>query len=274
MKRKFINVFYFAVLIALTNTSLVLGNAEKYFYYANGEKIFLKVSSDYIGVSFKKQRSKEEIKQWFEKKGVKFKEDTFINGIIVLENTTYPSIDALEKDLRKDISIKLVHPVLFAKNEQLLLTEEFLVKFKSSISDSHIENINNSHNIKIIKRPSYDRPYHTLASIDSDPLKSLEMANLYYENGLVEWASPNFLTKITLHGVPNDTYFSNQWYLNKINYYMSLGTKAWNLLNPCSGFAADVFRTTTGIDLQDRMFGSFGLSLPTILYESIKQYKF
>ncbi len=50
------------------------------------------------------------------------------------------------------------------------------------------------------------------------------------------------------------------------------GAEAWQCWSPCSDFASDLFRITTGINLQDRHWFGIGYSDPNILYNSIKSH--
>lgn len=46
----------------------------------------------------------------------------------------------------------------------------------------------------------------------------IEMANLIYESGLVEYAAPEFILESSPASAPNDTYFTAQWNLNNTIY--------------------------------------------------------
>ena len=54
----------------------------------------------------------------------------------------------------------------------------------------------------------------------------------------------------------------------KIKEYEDKGENGWRYLNPCSGFAADAWQTTTGEKLDHR---SYGVSNPSKLKQSIEE---
>lgn len=88
-----------------------------------------------------------------------------------------------------------VHPIYTVGQHGLEvgITDEFLVQFLDDVSTADIDRLNEEHRVTVVKKDSY---YLLRVSSKED---ALEVANAYYETGLVRFSHPNFISKAELH---------------------------------------------------------------------------
>ena len=117
-----------------------------------------------------------------------------------------------------DSNIKYVNPVYYPVNSQaqvnpnaaLLLTDEIIVKFKPNTNPEAVMEFKKSYGLKTIDSTLDFTVYEVPKFTDA-----LTVANAAQEKQpIVEYAQPNFIIRLNSHQMPNDPYFSNQFYLN------------------------------------------------------------
>ena len=96
----------------------------------------------------------------------------------------------------------------------VILTEEFNVQFKAAVTKQRIDEFNAQNKVRIVHASTWEENAFVLAVQEEAGVDALAMSNRYYDSGLVEYASPNFVQQVKRTFVPNDTYFSQQWALN------------------------------------------------------------
>lgn len=106
-------------------------------------------------------------------------------------------------------SYNLTPTYITNEGQELNYTREIVLKFKNPISIASKESMISTNNISLIKSTiSYD-----MYQINNGD--ALEISKNIFMSGLVEFCTPNFITKIELlEYIPNDTYFNQQWYLH------------------------------------------------------------
>ena len=82
-----------------------------------------------------------------------------------------------------------------------------VLKYKDNISAELIHNIEVEFGLSIVQKNSI----YNLYTCKQD---ALSVSNKIYEKGIVEFCTPNFITKTQNYSYPNDTYFDKQWYLH------------------------------------------------------------
>ena len=97
----------------------------------------------------------------------------------------------------------------FYKSEDGLdmgVTDEILIRFLPGISDKQQKELHKKFNTEVIKKTKI---YQKLICPKGGD--ALDIANAYFETGLVEFSTPDFISYGECYQViPNDTYFSNQ----------------------------------------------------------------
>jgi subtilisin family serine protease len=202
-----------------------------YYYYYYGEKVPLIQDTSKIGIQFHKGQAKGAIdpieierREIKEVKQFLTNEDSLLVDLIPgLSNVEE---DALRKELKMKQGVKGVSPafrVVEGSKTFALLTDEILVKWKEGLSEMEVETMNKENGV-VETGALLDGEVSILSAEDGDPMHALDVANLYTESGLVEWAEPNFTGVGKEHRtVPNDTYIGSptDWWSWHIDWNVS-----------------------------------------------------
>jgi thermitase len=159
---------------------------------------------------------------------------------------------------------KVGHP-FFVEDEKypMIVTDEFIVRFKADFSKSDIEKFNRTKNVKVVKKNPHHDSQYLLKVASGGKTNALEMANQYYESNKVEFAIPNFLLHIEYNHTPSDPDYPNQWHLNNTGGGgMSAGSDidaelAWDISRGDSSIIIAVIDggfDITHTDLDDNLF--------------------
>ncbi len=112
------------------------------------------------------------------------------------------------KNLSSYSGHKVIPTYITSDGFEMYYSNEIVLKFKNSISQAQKSNISNSLGIVLVKStPSYE-----LFTTNGD---ALQVSKILYQTGSFEFCTPNFIAKTEILGhIPNDQYFSQQWYLH------------------------------------------------------------
>ena len=97
------------------------------------------------------------------------------------------------------------------------LMDEFLLKLKPATSYAQLMEFARRNDCAVNKDGLLLQNAFKLLVSKKSKFIAMQMANLFYETGLFEWASPNFVHFDVLHSV--DTYFNDQWGLKNTGQY-------------------------------------------------------
>ena len=120
--------------------------------------------------------------------------------------------------MKKREEIDFVDYVYLSPKEksEMISFARFVVKFKPDITEAEVETLNKENNIEIVRKNAYRNRY--VLRMKSGSKRSLySIVQKYSKHPKVEYAVPDLLIKGHSHGTPNDTYFSNQFYLTSTN---------------------------------------------------------
>jgi serine protease len=92
-----------------------------------------------------------------------------------------------------------------------IMTDVFNVQFSEHVTEEEINDINERYSVEIINRGLENE--FMLRLKEESELNTLEVSNIYYENGLTAWALPDFHVRINRESVPSP-FFPDQWYLH------------------------------------------------------------
>jgi hypothetical protein len=179
------------------NTSGYVWPDGKKYYYSGG-KIYLDESPDKFSLSFD-EKYVSEIRQYLDKiDGLQYTtiskyydepEVDATRNIFLL--TTAESVDV--KELKKQAGVKSVNPMYTTMGgRKCWITEQIVMRFKDGVSLQEVDEMHKKFNVSIIK----DHGWCQVLSVPVE-LDPLEVANAYYESGLVIYSEPNFWAKVT-----------------------------------------------------------------------------
>ncbi len=230
MEKSKLNALVFLVFCALAGfllTSKSAGQAAgDNYYYSGGRKIQIVLDTSRVAVLFKKDVSQDSVysilpkfQQFSAVERVEKQDFARANIYLVplTRSLTRTNLEALHSGLQSSSMVKTVGRVysLEAKPESnLILTEEFVVKFKPEITRQQIEQFNADNNVEIVRASEYAKNQFTLQAKTGSNKDALTMANQYYESELTAFAHPNFITTVERRAAPNDLYYPDQWHLN------------------------------------------------------------
>lgn len=101
---------------------------------------------------------------------------------------------------------------------ELGITNILSVQLSEAQQFEKLEKIAEYNNLEILGENIHEPNVYYLSCTKDSRGNALEMANLIYESGLVEYAAPEFILDSSPASAPNDTYFTAQWNLNNTTY--------------------------------------------------------
>jgi subtilisin family serine protease len=237
--------------------------AENVFYYYGNEKIFLKERNDKIFLKLdlnvaNKERLKDlktEIKS-FELITDINADDDIVLPFVVIETKNGNDIPLTLYGSYKMNAMITSATAMLQYNEVLQgLTDEFVVQLKSPSLYGQLEKLALQNNCIIENDKWMGVNQYMLSVSKTSKLNSLQMANLFYETGLFEFAEPDFVILNAVHS--NDPYFNDQWGLKNTGQY--LGTagidlkieSAWTVTQGNPNIKIAVIDTGTELDHPD-----------------------
>ncbi len=136
---------------------------------------------------------------------------------------------------------------------QLAETDEFLVRFKPELSDAQIAAFNQQQNVGVARLQPFGDRVVVLKPNPGSPRSARELANLYFEQGVAQFAEPNFVIRAPRPNapapqlanaeglIPNDSSFYLQWALKNTRQFVGAragadidATNAWNVTQGAS----------------------------------------
>jgi len=192
-----------------------------FYYYSGGRKIELPLSKEMVavrfeqGVSLEQQRSivdyEKHLGMFSQRKDLSIFELTLLP---LREGVAEGNITEIINGLNGKSGVRFANPVFDFPDANLILTDEFIVKFAGGVSDLEIDAFNTLNDVEIVRKPEWTERY-TLRVKDATNFNTLRTANLYYESPITIFSMPNFIRILKVAAVtPDDLYFSEQWCLN------------------------------------------------------------
>jgi subtilisin family serine protease len=215
----------FGVMIFMFSSFASQSEEGESFYYSGGKKIPIILDNSRVALKFKRTVPIERVYSFLPKfrqlsAPPQLERQELARSNVYLVSLAQPltrfNMQAFKVELQRSEEIETVGEVyLFGENKSLLiLTDEFVVKFKPEVTREQIERLNKSMNVSVVSESKHVRNQFVLRIVPESESNALSIANQYYENELTEFAHPNFITTFERRKIANDTYFLNQWHLN------------------------------------------------------------
>jgi subtilisin family serine protease len=143
---------------------------------------------------------------------------------------------ALDAIAARTAKPSFINPVFdYGGGEPLVVTDEFIVRFRPSLDDDHIAGINGSYGAVLLRHAAGDPHTFILRAGGGEELAALHLANAYVERGVAVFAHPNFIARKQKRFIPNDPEGVHQWHLQSVGQGGALpgqdaqATAAWDL---------------------------------------------
>jgi hypothetical protein len=187
-------------LILITNSGLAASNDSEpdFYYYSSGRKISLTLSTEKIAVRFKQGLTVEEQKALTESEpglglfSQREESPTFRLVILpLLKGLTEEYIIQTINRLNSRTEVEVAFPIFDLPDSEIVLTDEFIVKFTPGVSRAEIDGFNALNGVEIARK--IERIEHYILRVkDPKNMNTLKMANVYYENPITIFrAYPN-----------------------------------------------------------------------------------
>ena len=207
------------LIICLIFSNIIV--SQEYFYYYGGNKIPLKLNTDYIYVSAEINKRLPSVGNT-KHINVDTIDESYLNRIKGVSNTQVRHNASInlgsnlsEKEYFEIISNLtknedvIVAPSFDLDGDRLELSEYFYVCLKQLSDTILLFNKSMETNVRIVAQDQFMENWFTLAVTEDSHLNSLEAANVFYESGLFKYAEPDFRMENPL--LSNDPEFSQQW---------------------------------------------------------------
>ena len=204
------------VLLMLTFPSLLLA---QHLYYSDGLLFSLSISNSRVSIKFNSNvpapqqtsylQGLSQIDPGREKRGLP---NNFI-GIPLKPNV---NVNQLMQTLKNSNLFEAVFPAYStAEQDDILMFDEFLVRFKSTVYLQDIEAFSSRHGVEVVEISNVEPTQYTFRWTPAADGNPLVMANMFFDSLDCEWATPDFSIQGSFFDViPNDLYFPNQYYLH------------------------------------------------------------
>ncbi len=198
-------------------TTKVYSSQLEDFFYSNGQTYDVSVSLDSVGVFVRNGLTEKHITVFSDDYGMTLTDKYPVNIYVFDLETqkTRSELVALTREITErgiaDYAGLVVN--LIGDDYPIILTDEFIVKFKDSASTAQIDAYNSANGVMKVKDNPYRPKQPRLKVTGASGIDALEMSNRYHEDNLTEFAHPNFISIIEPQQfTPNDAYFDNQWH--------------------------------------------------------------
>lgn len=210
-------------------------NAEFYYRYLD-KKIPLEVDIETLLLDFNENLTTQERWAILETLGLKNKRHIGRFEVVSLSTKSRSALETTLDHLRSIPGVAMVQKVFMMSEHPIFIGDKIIVKYVPNISRRQIDNLNETMGTKIVKQLHSRISTMFLLEVVK-PLDSvtLDIANSYHENSLVEYAHPDFLASNRLLYTPNDPYFPHdanpigQDYLNHPNDHDVDAEEAWDI---------------------------------------------
>lgn len=135
-----------------------------------------------------------------------------------LERTSLILENAVLDDIEADDIIYAAPYFRTEDGSELGITNILSVQLSEAQQFEELEKIAEYNNLEILGENIHEPNVYYLSCTKDSRGNALEMANLIYESGLVEYAAPEFILDSSPASAPNDPYFTAQWNLNNTSY--------------------------------------------------------
>ena len=207
-------IFFIAGVFMFIFISVDTNNENKY-YYAFSNKVIVVPQKSRILVKYSEGIDKSKTEQELKKIEPGLKVVWRTQQVAEITSESFKPLDNLLRNINLQKNIYSCQ--YFYKTADGLergVTDEILVRFLPDISDKQKLELLEKFKTKVVKTTAI---YQKL--IIPKGADVFEIANRYYESGLVEFSTPNFFTDFKVNQViPNDTYFNYQITCNNCKF--------------------------------------------------------
>lgn len=205
-------------------------SADVSFYYYNGQAVQLEEREDKLavileGAPYSPAGMLTQIKsRVMLTDTVKQAEENVL--IVTLSRSMFSRVNSVMASLTNLGGVKFVTKVYYGTSRRVtqVPTDEFIVRLRDESYAETFKTLNITNKCTVLGNVG-DKKGFLLRSNSGVQLNALELANIYYNSSIFEFAEPNFLYPdfCLLNYTPNDPFYTSQWALNSTGQSVSTG---------------------------------------------------
>src|SRR5215216_6301115 len=190
------------------------------FYYAGPRKIPLELVDDTLAVGFNQpisERRLDELRASDRSVDILGQSPALLNRNVLVYRAKVPapgfaSLRAFAERLLRGESVRFVTCVFRdpASGLYMVMFDQIIVRFKPGVTDAQVAALQAQYGTETIEQKLYAPNQYVMRVLSPSLLGTLETANRYHEEPLVEWAEPNFVMEKQLR------LFDRQWHLKNV----------------------------------------------------------
>ncbi|MCF8401883.1 MAG: S8 family serine peptidase, partial [Bacteroidales bacterium] len=236
-----------AILITV-NTGFSQHNKTDYYYYEGNEKIIPQVDNSKLYITFISKDALEAFRQHTflipdiklpEDKQGWFKSD---HALTILTPGTERA-GALLDFLRTHPWVASAYPYLYRYNEVAVVDNSIIVNIPLSVEESKLEKIITRLKGSITEKLSLGNSVSFIVSFPAE-VNIFKAANKIHKKRYVNFSQPNFIFRGSSGYIPNDTYFTDQWFLQQSSDKDIDAVEAWDITTGSSNVVIAVIDGT------------------------------
>lgn len=173
---------------------------EGTFYYSDGKRIPLTPADDTVAVRFKAGGKAAPDLSPASRAAVGTETHLTKHRLVLYrlrQGASPAEAVTLRSDLSRDPTVELVAPVFAVRGGKAIVTEQFVARFASDISESRIDAINAAGGVEIVEKFPWQENTYILRVRSGDALST---ANRYHEMEEVIYAHPDFVHVMKKNG--------------------------------------------------------------------------
>lgn len=224
------------------------------YYYAGDQKITLTPSTQVVAVQFSSEADVQARTMAIETtegvESLQAAEEIEPFGIVLLPIRQSVSEQQAATTLAAQPVVRQTVPVFQMPDgepdELMIVPPQFRVQFKPAVSEAEINHLNQQQKVEVIAKDDLGPNSYLLRPTSEATQDALDLANLYHESDLTEYAEPDFIYKMKKLADPvNDPFYSQQWALDKMNV-----PEAWKINQGLSSIKIAIL--DEGVDINHR----------------------
>lgn len=199
------------------------------FYYVENEKVQLTPSTAFVAMHVSPGTDKAALSSAIgHTEGLESAdtaEDLDPFGIVLMptrkeatENKVAEAAQTLSEQPGVDYSVPVFQIPDGESDEVMVLNPQFRVQFKPDVSEEEIDRLNKKYGVGIVAKDDLGPNSYLLQVTSKTKQDALDLANIYHESELTEYAEPDWIYKLKKLRPPvNDPHYADQWALDKMN---------------------------------------------------------
>lgn len=232
---------YISLLLGILGFVPILAQQSDYYYYYNGNRVYLTVDSTRLYVvSNGEYQSQSKVRIAEPRIAMSVKSDihsqvvplqkqrsaapeVYFSTLEMPEVQSADQYDALVAKVKAEDEVVQVLPSFTVNGNRVDVTNNFYVRLKSADDLGKLQQMAALHGIEVVGNNEYMPLWYILSCTSTSSMNAIEAANFFYTSGVFESSSPETLIyeayQSTNNNVrSNDIYFGRQWGLYNEDY--------------------------------------------------------